>query len=96
MAATFYGEQQVSFARKSNSVLNVGNTGRLHNQCRVFIDRFIENTPRFVIGLAAGEQQIAAQRIAEFLHRGFFQHDIAASARDRVDVRCDLGQGLQN
>jgi malate synthase len=41
VAATFDRDQEFAFARERDRVLNVRYTGRLHNQRRVFVDRFI-------------------------------------------------------
>jgi hypothetical protein len=63
MPATLYGEKQFSLSCECNCILYIGCPRWLHDQCRVAIDRFIQDAPSNIVASISWHQQIASQAI---------------------------------
>ena len=86
MPATFDGNQEIRLACKIDRVLHIGFALALHDQRGIFVDGRIQYAARFLVGLVSGQQQIAANALAEFSYCGLLQRNLSAVTGNGIDV----------
>ena len=73
MAAALHRHQQLAVVGEADRLPDVGDAGRLHNQRRMPVDRFVQHPARRVVARIAGQQERAAQAVAQFLQGSFLK-----------------------
>ncbi len=86
VSTALYCGDQIVLTGEIHSKPNIGRSARLHNQGRISVDAAIEHMSCCVVSVVTGQQQSAAQAVAEFLYLGLFEDAFGAIPGYRIDI----------
>jgi hypothetical protein len=86
VTAALHRDQQVVRPSEPHCRLNIGHTGHHRDQCRMLVERGVQDATRSVVAGVAGEQQVALQLCRELRDGGAAQRDLATVSCDTSDI----------